>query len=162
MKSISFSVYDSPVVQPRQRHTALMKDGQPVVGRGGRPIVVNYTPKTAHANQWKTDIKTAALRALWGETEPLTSPALWEGPIILTVDFYLPRPAKLCRKKDPPGAIPHAGHLDLDNLYKAVADALNGVIYKDDGQIFDARPRKFYHEIDGRPRATIRIEEIEG
>lgn len=34
---------------------------------------------------------------------------------------------------------------DVDNLVKAILDALNGIAYKDDSQIFDCRIVKHYH-----------------
>ena len=150
---ISFTVYGSPIAQPRQRHTPLMKAGKPVIGWGGRPVVVNYTPKTAPANQWKTDIKNGALLARKGA-------ALWEGPVRMNLIFYLPRPKSLCRKKDPDGPVYHAGVKDIDNLYKAVADALEKIIYRDDGQIAEVLIAKFYHEKDRGPRAEISLWQI--
>lgn len=37
---------------------------------------------------------------------------------------------------------------DIDNLYKAVTDALNGIVYRDDSQITRAIMRKQYAETD--------------
>ncbi len=47
---------------------------------------------------------------------------------------------------------------DADNVVKSVADALNGVAYRDDTQIVDCQIRKFYSE---NPRVEVRIIEIE-
>jgi Holliday junction resolvase RusA-like endonuclease len=46
---------------------------------------------------------------------------------------------------------------DWDNLGKLSADAMNGLIYKDDCQIIDARVQKFY-SLD--PRAELLIWEV--
>lgn len=46
---------------------------------------------------------------------------------------------------------------DLDNLFKAISDALNGVAYDDDSQIIDATIRKFYGE---QAKAEITIREV--
>ena len=46
---------------------------------------------------------------------------------------------------------------DLDNLFKAISDALNGVAYDDDSQIIEATIRKFYGE---KARAEITIREV--
>ena len=48
-----------------------------------------------------------------------------------------------------------AGHLrpsakpDVDNVIKAVLDALNGVAYKDDARVVDVHARKIYSETPG-------------
>lgn len=41
---------------------------------------------------------------------------------------------------------------DVDNLFKVVADALNGIAYTDDKFIVDAQVRKFYSD---KPRTEI-------
>lgn len=46
---------------------------------------------------------------------------------------------------------------DLDNYEKAVMDAANGVLYKDDSQIVSKHTRKIYGEV---PKVVIKIEEI--
>lgn len=46
---------------------------------------------------------------------------------------------------------------DCDNVLKIIADALNGVAYKDDSQIVDARVQKFYSD---NPRVEVVIEEM--
>jgi Holliday junction resolvase RusA-like endonuclease len=159
MTPLSFTVYGSPIAQPRTK-------AQGFIAKNGRPMAHTYEPGKADspARQWKHEVKAAAVRALIVslgiEEEELKKIEPATGPIVMSILIYFPRPKNLCRKKDPPGAIPHTGKRDVDNLYKAIADTLNTVIYKDDGQIFDAHVLKFYHELDGRPRAEITIEEI--
>ena len=46
--------------------------------------------------------------------------------------------------------------VDIDNLYKVVADACNHVAYHDDAQIVDGQIRKFYSD---HPRVVITIQE---
>lgn len=46
---------------------------------------------------------------------------------------------------------------DCDNVLKIIADALNGIAYKDDSQIVDARVRKYYSD---EPRIEVEISEI--
>lgn len=43
----------------------------------------------------------------------------------------------------------YAKRPDLDNLFKIVADALNGVAYQDDAQIVEAHLLKMYDDSDG-------------
>lgn len=47
---------------------------------------------------------------------------------------------------------------DIDNVVKAVLDALNKVAYRDDNQVVELQIRKQYSE---RPRLEICIEELE-
>ena len=43
----------------------------------------------------------------------------------------------------------HTCRPDLDNLFKAVADAGNGILYNDDSQIYHASISKRYNDCDG-------------
>ena len=142
---ISFTVYGSPIAQPRQRHRAIQVNG--------RVFAHNYTPAKAPVNQWKSDVKTAAVNAL----DAADKVPIWVNPVFLHVWLYLPRPASKCRRKDSDGSIPCAIKPDIDNAYKSIADALTGVIYADDKQVCEIQVRKFYAEKDGRPRAEIKI-----
>ena len=47
---------------------------------------------------------------------------------------------------------------DIDNIAKAVLDALNSVAYRDDTQIVELQIRKQYSE---KPRLEICMEELE-
>ena len=58
--------------------------------------------------------------------------------------FFFPRPQRLMRKEVPPGRIPYTKKPDIDNVSKAVLDALNGVAYDDDAQVYDLRVQKWY------------------
>lgn len=140
MKSINFTVYGAPVSQPRQRHRVMVKNG--------KAFATNYTPAKDPVQSWKSFIRDAAEKA---------GAAVLMGPVRMSIEFYLPRPQALSRKKDPEGAIPHAGAKDVDNLYKAVADCLIGICYQDDKQIAEARIAKLYHEKSGAPRAIIEV-----
>lgn len=46
---------------------------------------------------------------------------------------------------------------DADNIAKIVADALNGIAYKDDTQLVEIEVRKVYGE---QPRITVNLERI--
>lgn len=159
MKSLEFTVYGAPIAQPRVK-------AQGFKGKDGRIFAHVYEAGKADspARQWKHDVKHAAIRAALGGQEPdendIKRVPLWTGPIVVSLMFFLPRPKNLCRKKDPPGPIPHVGQKDIDNLYKSTTDALQGVIFANDGQLYDVSARKLYHEIEGRPRAEIMLMEI--
>jgi Holliday junction resolvase RusA-like endonuclease len=81
------------------------------------------------------------------------------GPVRLDINAYLPRPKRLCRKRDPLEAIPvESATPDWDNIGKIVSDALsNGLAYKDDSQVWAGCVRKWYHAKDGLPRVEVSI-----
>jgi Holliday junction resolvase RusA-like endonuclease len=81
------------------------------------------------------------------------------GPVRLDINAYLPRPKRLCRKRDPLGAIPvESATPDWDNIGKIVSDALSkGLAYKDDSQVWHGVVRKWYHAIGDMPRVEVSI-----
>lgn len=88
------------------------------------------------------------------------SPKL-EGPILLRLDLYFGIPksrSKAARKRMQQGLERPCKRPDIDNCLKAIADALNGVAYKDDSQIVAAVIQKFWAE---EPRAEVQITELE-
>ena len=99
-----------------------------------------FTPKTTEA--YEKEIRKAWTKAN-GETPE-------EGPLRVRIYFGLPIPksatkanrALMVLRKVFPTKRP-----DLDNLCKAVLDALNEVAYKDDSQIVTMATRKNYAEV---------------
>lgn len=145
---IRFSVPGSPIAQPRQRSSLIRT-------KTGREFIHNYTPAKAFVNVWKATIKFAAERAWIKNPRWLTG----EAALRLSAIFYLPRPASLCRKKDPEGPLPCLRKPDAENLAKALMDALTGVLYADDKQVCVLEVRKFYPSKGEAPRTDIELEE---
>ena len=71
--------------------------------------------------------------------------------------FIFPRPQRLMRKNSPPGRIPYTVKPDSDNIAKAVMDALNGVAYNDDAQVYDLHVQKWYAPLGDEPNSYIEI-----
>ena len=91
-----------------------------------------YNPHSADV--WKEEIK-ACFRPVLGE--PIT------GPVSLNVLFYLPAPKAM--KIADGQYIPHAKKPDLDNLLKAVMDAMSDVgVWNDDAQVSVTKAGKWY------------------
>jgi len=109
-----------PVAQPRQRHT-----------RNGH----NYIPKS-HAI-W--DYKSRIVKAF---EETGADPIPRGTPVRLRVNFWFPRPKSKVWKTKPMPSYPHTSKPDVDNLVKAVADALNGRLFHDDSQIASVKANK--------------------
>lgn len=121
----------------------------------GRPRV---TMRGGHAHAY-TPAKTARyedlVRLKAGE---VMEGAPLEGPLAVSIDVYRPIPKALQTK--PKREAIAAGTLrpitkpDVDNYAKTI-DALNKIVWRDDGQVVDLTVRKFYSDI---PRLTITIE----
>lgn len=98
-----------------------------------------YTPHTTEG--YEKEIRTAWIRQN-GETP-------FDGPVVMRIRCGMPIPksatktnkVKMIAKELRPTVKP-----DIDNLAKAIMDALNGVAYKDDNLIVDLVVRKFYTE----------------
>lgn len=81
-----------------------------------------------------------------------------EGPVLIGVDYHLPRPKRLMRKQDSWRRIYHAKRPDVDNLNKVLFDVLVKVgLIVDDGQISVQRINKWYHAKNGDPGAHISL-----
>lgn len=147
MNEIEFTIYSVPVAQPRQRNRIFKSK------KTGKLIAGNYTPGDDPVNAYKYHLSTTAKEAM----NSLLNKAPFEGPLGMKLEVYLPRPKRLDGKKGSFCATWHSGKKDVDNLFKSVADALTGVVYRDDGQICNATIQKFYHERDGWPRVYVKI-----
>ena len=79
---------------------------------------------------------------------------LFEGALELNVIAFFARP-KSHPKANPPKWVTKKP--DASNLMKAVEDAMNGVVYKDDSQFAIVRMVRVY---DDRPRIAITIAEL--
>ena len=97
----------------------------------------------------------------WAARTALRERGPFEGPVEMYLVFYLPVPKSWpLRRQDAAldGEERPAVRPDLDNYVKTIADALNGVVYKDDGQIVVLRAEKKY---GGPPCVWVRIVERE-
>lgn len=73
-------------------------------------------------------------------------PCIDKGPISVEIVFTLPRPKSVKQ-----AVKLHDKRPDIDNYAKAVLDALNGLAWKDDGQIASLKLCKEYAEYDTPP-----------
>ncbi len=127
MQHVSFEVLGKPVPKARAR----------TVRKGNRTW--SFTPKKVAT--WEKTIKKEASKYF---EKPM------EGPIMVTMIFYLERPNS--RRIDT--WVPTTP--DLDNLEKSVLDALNGVAYPDDRFVVAKNAQKRYVRRDN-PRIFIRV-----
>jgi Holliday junction resolvase RusA-like endonuclease len=123
--------------------------GRPQINAGGRSV---RTPtKTVDFEYKVAYYALAEARKKGWEMAPPGVPAR------LDLKFFLAIPASWPqgKKNRPP---PHTSRPDIDNLAKAVKDALNGIIYTDDCQVNDTRQSKQY---SGTPGILISISTYE-
>jgi crossover junction endodeoxyribonuclease RusA len=116
-----------------------------------RRVVI--TDDSARSRPWKAQVADAAAEAMLtadGQSRTLHSRDLLDGPLLLELIFWIPRPKNhygTGRNADKikPGA-PWAPTVkpDLLKLARAVEDALTGVVYRDDAQIVSETLQKAY------------------
>lgn len=73
------------------------------------------------------------------------------GPVSVSITFIIARPK--ARKKD----IWVSVRPDLDNYVKSILDALNGVVWADDGQVAELYAVKRYETEDTSQRVVVKI-----
>ena len=124
---LDFHVSGIPKAQPRVKAFV----------RGGHAGV--YTPDSAES--WKQAVRQEAVAN--------APESLITGPIRLQLDFFLPRPKAHLDKHGVPKAkspVWHCKKPDLDNLIKAVTDAITDTqrVWLDDSQIYQITAVKTY------------------
>ena len=81
---------------------------------------------------------------------------LYADPLRTDITFYIKIPASLSKKKRDEMDGKHCvSNVDLDNLEKAVYDAMNGHVYLDDKQIVEHTTRKIW--VKEKPRIHVKI-----
>lgn len=127
----------------------------PGLPRGkGRP---RFTVRGGHAVAY-TDAKTASFEGALRQAGALAMMGRdpLDGPVSLTMTAVFPIPVswpKTKRQKAAAGAVRPTGKPDCDNLLKSI-DGLNGIVFRDDAQVAEARISKIYGE---QPSLTITV-----
>lgn len=127
----------------------IVVDGPPI-GKG-RPRFIRqtgraYTP--AKTMNYEAILMSAGMSAMIGKP-PL------DGPIEVVVTAFMPMASSWSKKKTAAaieGSV-RPGKPDADNILK-ILDALNGIVWRDDAQIVEARVSKLY---DTDPRLEIEV-----
>lgn len=81
------------------------------------------------------------------------------GAVHVNLNVIFNRPKYMQAKKYQEGLILHTKRPDLDNVIKAVLDALNSVL-DDDAQVAKITATKYYAEKQGYPRTEITISKL--
>jgi Holliday junction resolvase RusA-like endonuclease len=133
-------------------------DGDPIPKKRPRFWAKGNRAMVTNTQQKEENIVRNAIRQQIGEHVP------FQGAVAICMTFYLKRPkAHYGTGKNSgqlKGSAPniHTKKPDLDNLEKFVLDVCNGLIFKDDAQIYTIQSSKQYDE---NPRTTIAISGID-
>lgn len=139
--AIAFVVPAVPVAQPRPRA---------VGGPTGARI-----HEVTHIKNHETGERRPHPIAAYKATVRMVAQAAYSGPPLgcpLKVTLECVFPAK--RKT----RVPKPTKPDCDNLAKSTLDALNGLTFKDDGQVVELVVRKWHAAGDEQPHVEVRIE----
>ena len=116
MVKFLLSIPAEPIAQGRPRLSS----------RGG--FARAYDPRKSRS--WKAFVADYAERAM--KTQGISAPL--EGPLMVKIRFGFPLP-KSQHRKTPKPMMWHMKRPDLDNLYKGVIDAMEGIVYHRDSEI---------------------------
>lgn len=130
---IEFKVEGKAVPQPRPR-VVRMRNGQTRAYNSEKSVV------------YKRIVKAAALSEMNKQRLTMT-----DRPLAMRLTFVFTPPKSYTKKKleaVKSGELRYTKKPDLDNLAKAILDALNGTVYKDDSQIITLSINKEYGRTD--------------
>ena len=116
--------------------------GRPKFARRGK-YVTTYSP--AKTVNYDGLVAHAAAFAMVGKD-------LIKGAVSVDLDIRLQIPESWSKKKQKmavDGLIAATKRSDIDNITKGIFDGMNGVVWRDDGQVVEATQRKRYAETPG-------------
>jgi len=124
--------------------------GRPRFARRGQ-FVQTYTD--AKTIDYETQVAIKARHAI-GSTKPLESALT----VFLYLRYTVPASYSKKRKEACLMGVEYPKRIDIDNVYKSITDAMNGIVYLDDSQIVEAHIKKVYAEESG---ANIMVQECD-
>lgn len=137
--TVMFEVPGKPVAQGRPKSKLI----------GNKQIMV-YDPKKSR--DFKEIVRMYCRMAY--QMEPL------QGALRMRIDVYKEIPksfSKAKRNEALSGKLRPAVRPDWDNYGKGISDALNGILFVDDGQIVEGTVCKFWSD---QPRVTVEVHQI--
>ena len=136
---VTFEVDGDPVPKSRPRFA---RRGQ---------FVQTYTD--AKTIDYETHVAIRARHAI-GASEPFKGALT----VFLYLRYTVPASYTKKRKEACLAGLEFPKRIDLDNVYKSITDAMNGIVYLDDSQIVEAHIKKVYAETAG---ANVMVQECE-
>lgn len=137
---VEFRVYGTPA--PQGSKTAFV--------RGGKAVVVDGSSKSGREklSSWRAEVAREAHNERPDE--------LLEGPLAVTINFFMPKPKSAPKDKAYCDKKP-----DIDKLVRATFDSMTGVIYRDDSQIVNVYATKYYATPDEPAGAKVTVYSVD-
>jgi Holliday junction resolvase RusA-like endonuclease len=133
MEPITFRVPCVPVAQPRARATTVNGQARMYEAKKSHPI-----------HDYKASVRLSASQAYQGP--PL------QGPLSVSLCCVFATKSKLRR--------PKPTKPDCDNLAKSTLDALNQLLFGDDGQVVKLSVEKWHAAKDEQPHVIVMVESL--
>ena len=139
---MQFTVYGKPIQMGSKR--AFM--------RGNRAILTDDNSKTR--KQWANAVATAAAESM-GEQE------LFRDPVRVGVKFYFSRPGshygtgRNSDKLKPSAPAIHGQSPDIDKLLRCLFDAMTGVVYGDDRQVWKVEASRVWTTSQAKAEVSV-------
>ena len=137
----SFSVAGVPIAQPRHKIRIV---------KGKTPYAIHYIDSNHPIRGWKKELQQAARDAMQDRAPSTVA-------MSAALMFILPRPITKVWKRKPMPRYDHTSKPDLDNLCKAVFDALSGIVFCDDRQIAKIICAKQVAAGNEQPRVEVEL-----
>lgn len=108
----------------------------------GKPFA-KQRPRATRQGRVYTPSETVSFERQVGQIARPHFPEPFTGPVRLTISAVFAPPASWSKRKTEAHLHrPHTQRPDVDNIGKAIADALNRIAWADDAQVADIRIRK--------------------
>ena len=118
----------------------------------GRPITQGNHSRNRFGAVYDATKGLAAWRTAVGYIAKQTARGrMVDGPVVVDVVFYVPRPASCPKARTQPTVKP-----DVDKLSRALLDAITGVLLHDDAQVVQLIARKQYATRQPGALVTVR------
>ena len=159
MEPIHFCVWGKPKTQGSKKVDAIYRKGAdgrpvPVTDANGR-VITRAREDNPLLESWRSAVAGAAMKVYDGEV--LT------GGITLQIEYRFARPkshygsGRNVRVLKPSAPEHHVQAPDVSKLTRAVEDALTGVLWQNDGQVWQERHRKVWVPMWEREGAIILV-----
>jgi Holliday junction resolvase RusA-like endonuclease len=158
VREYRFTVLGRAQQRGSKQASLIPKRGGGWVEKNGRPIVV-ARDDNAKSKDWMQEVKHAAIAEL-------SSIELITGAIELTAEFYFKRPGshygsgKNASTLKPSAPMIHAQSPDLAKLLRSLEDALSGVVWRDDKQVFRYGAGTQRYWTDSHERTVVTVREV--
>ena len=135
---ITINIPGRPVPQPRHQISTI----------GG--FARAYIPKDNPIHSFKESVRLVAKLAMVNNT-------IAEGPIRISCEFVIDRPKSHTKARRSKFRESHSQKPDLDNLVKALTDAMTGIVWVDDSQVSSILASKRWTNEGEEPGTLVEI-----